>query len=141
MANQPLEIDLGPYSNSTPVDQKKATWRAPRHVYFGPRDPETGDMAEEPVYQHQEYPRLMYRLDAESGKIRAQMVNSSGEQAQLGEGWVKTPGELGYIGAPTLEDTFRMAEEARKFREEKEEEETLVKADAIIRRTEKAKGK
>jgi len=126
-----LEIDLGVHGVTTPV-QSKSTWKPPRHVYFGPRDPMTGDLGEEPVYVHQEYPRLVYKLDGE--KIKAAMINSAGELSALGEGWVKNPGELGYIGAPTLEQSFKMAEEEAARQRELEEKNAAIALGVAIKR-------
>lgn len=65
-------------------------FKAPRHVYFGPKDKDTGEPMEEPVYEYKEYPRVVYHAD-----MGAMDVNSDEELKALGEGWQKAP-----IGGP-----------------------------------------
>lgn len=67
-----------------------------KHVYFGPRDPITGDMMEEPRYEHQNYPRAMYH---ESGEV--EIVNSAEEQAALGSTWADSPAAFGVETHPS----------------------------------------
>jgi hypothetical protein len=90
----------------------KSSWRPPRHVFFGKRNPEDGTMEEEPVYVHQEYPRLIYKLDGDV--IKARLVHSDAERDPLlADGWAKTPADFGYIGAPSFEEVVKMREAAK----------------------------
>ena len=57
MAGTP--IDFGDIQQVPTPGQK---WKSPRHVYFGPKDHESGMMQDEPVYEHQEFPRMLYQL-------------------------------------------------------------------------------
>lgn len=90
----------------TQVEQK-SSYRPPRHVYFGKRDPETGMMEEEPTYVHQDYPRMIYKM--EGGGIVADIVNDDESlNDRLKDGWVKNPSELGYLTAPSFEQVLAM---------------------------------
>lgn len=84
-------------------------WEPPVHKYFGKKLP-NGKTEKEPVYTHQEYPRLMYAMT--DGKIKAREVNSEAEKLALGEGWEKTPAAFGYIGAPSFEETLMLKDKA-----------------------------
>jgi hypothetical protein len=91
------------YSGVLPTPAAKpTTWKAPRHVYFGPKDPETGQMADEPVYAHQDYPRHMYAAK-DGGGVRAIQVNSKDEEDALGEEWHYSPAKFGVLTAPSIE--------------------------------------
>lgn len=81
-------------------------WKPPRHVYFGPKDPNTGQMAEEPEYTHQEYPKTLYKLDGDV--IRALIVANAGEQSHLGAGWEQTPAAFGVLTAPSHDQLMAM---------------------------------
>lgn len=84
-------------------------WEPPVHKYFGKKLP-NGKTEKEPVYTHQEYPRLMYtQVD---GKIKARVVASEEEKIALGAGWEKTPAAFGYIGAPSFEEALAMKDKA-----------------------------
>lgn len=99
------EID---YSAVHPVEiPAPEDWDPPRHVFFGKKLP-NGKSEKEPVYVHQEYPRIMYaRPDADKAII-TKVVNSDAELQMLGDGWVKNPIALGYIGAPSQEEHLRL---------------------------------
>lgn len=75
-----------------------------KHVFAGPKDPETGEMLDEPVYVHQEYPRTLYHPDYTGwptvGKVFA---DEAAVAAALADGWVRNPGELGEFTAPSQE--------------------------------------
>jgi hypothetical protein len=87
-----------------------SSWRPPRHVYFGKRDPNTGVMDEEPAYVHQEFPRMIYQKRA--SRIVADVVTTQHQlDERLSDGWVKTPGELGLLTAPSFEQWQAMQEE------------------------------
>lgn len=128
-----LEIDLGVHGATTPPAATNSTWKPPRHVYFGPRGPD-GQMMDEPVYSHIEYPRLFYALSDDGKKIKATLVKSDEERDALGDKWVKMPGDLGYIGAPTLADTVRMAEEDAKEQLELAERNAAIALGEAIKR-------
>lgn len=102
----PIEIDYS--AIPSPATTQQTAWKAPRHVYFGPKDPNTGQMADEPVYVRtpgdpaQEFPRMLYKLDGE--KITASLVNGEDELTKaLSEGWKKSPADLGHYNAPSFE--------------------------------------
>lgn len=98
-----MEIDYSEIPQ-TPSTAKKESWRAPRHVFFGKKDPETGDMEVEPVYVHQELPRLIYKPHATEQKLVAKLVYTQPELDKLlDEGWGKNPGEFGVITSPSFE--------------------------------------
>jgi hypothetical protein len=69
-----------------------------KHVYFGPKDPNTGEMLPEPVYEYQEYPRDLYALV--KGELTVITIKSDEEYAALPPGWVKNPLELGVETCP-----------------------------------------
>lgn len=85
----------------------KSSYRPPRHVFFGKRDPETGMMEEEPKYVHQEYPRMVYKREAET--IIADLCHNDSDMTQfLNTGWVKSLAEVGYLSAPSFEEHLKM---------------------------------
>ena len=95
------DIDYSSIQETTPV--KARPWQPPRHVYFGKKDLETGMMEEEPKYVYQEYPRMMYKMGDEN--IEVTVIKSDEELKALGSEWVKTPAELGYLTAPSFEQS------------------------------------
>ena len=75
-----------------------------KHVYVGPKDPVTGEMMEEPVYVHQELPRMMYHPDYEGWPRVGKVFHTEEEVADaLAAGWVKSPADAGVITEPSLE--------------------------------------
>ena len=76
---------------------KKAGWKAPPRRYFGPKDPDTGEMLEEPEYEHTAYPKIMYHPDGDTIE-----VSSEDEHAALGAEWKETP--YGGLTHPSAED-------------------------------------
>lgn len=101
-----LSIDYSAIQ-SPAARQDENEWEPPVHKFFGKRLP-NGKTEKEPVYVHQEYPRMMYAL--KGGKIQAKVVNSDAEKDALGEGWEKNPAAFGYIGAPSFEQIQQMRE-------------------------------
>lgn len=100
-----MEIDYSRIPEA-PIEHK-SSYRPPRHVFFDRRDPETGMMAEEPKYVHQDYPRMIYKREGE--KIIADVIDNDTDLThRLNSGWVKNPGELGYLTAPSFEETLVM---------------------------------
>lgn len=111
-----LEID---YSQLAPVAgvSLDEDWEPPIHRFFG-KKLENGKQEKEPIYVHQEYPRLFYALQGD--KIVARLVHSDTELDKLGAGWEKNPSAFGHISAPSFEQIQAM-------REEKEAEKTFDK--------------
>ncbi len=68
------------------VPAKKAGWKAPPRKYFGPKDPETGERLDEPVYEHYDYPKTLYHPHAEPITVA-----SEDEHAALDKEWRETP--------------------------------------------------
>lgn len=117
---QELTIDYSKIQEK-PVETK-STWRPPRHVFFGKRDPETGSMEEESSYVYQEFPRMLY-LKREN-RIEATVVNSDDElTAHLADGWVKNPSEFGFLTAPSFD---QLKEMSKPKQEPKPENKTLT---------------
>lgn len=98
------EIDYSEIPQSA-VHRSEEEWEPPVHKFFGKSLP-NGKKEKEPVYSHQEYPRMVYAQ--ENGKIKARIVNSDEEYAKLGDGWEKTPAVFGYIGAPSFAEHLAM---------------------------------
>lgn len=120
---QELEIDYSQVQSVNPTVAADESWEAPPHKYFGPKDPKNGKRLPEPVYVHQEYPRMMYAK--EGGKIVAKLVKSDEEKEKLGADWKKNPGELGYIGAPSFDQVVEMRRKAEQGAKTGEKTETL----------------
>ena len=75
-----------------------------KHVYAGPKDPETGEMMEEPVYVHQDLPRMLFHPDYDGWPRAGKMFATEDEVASaLADGWVKSPAEHGVITEPSRE--------------------------------------
>lgn len=89
----------------TEVHRSEEEWEPPTHKFFGKSLP-NGKKEKEPIYVHQEYPRMVYAKTGE--KISARIVNSDLEFAKLGDGWEKTPAAFGHIGAPSFEEHLAM---------------------------------
>lgn len=102
-----LEIDYSeiPRNDAAPLQED---WEPPIHKFFGKKDAR-GKMEKEPVYYHQEYPRLMYAKRED--RIVAREVKSDEERAALGDGWETTPAVFGYIGAPSFEEALKLRDE------------------------------
>ena len=79
-----------------------SAWKPPRHVFFGKKDPNTGQMEDEPVYVHQDFPAFRYKKQPD-GRIVAAMVNNVDEDAALDSAWVDSPGKLGLVTHPSFE--------------------------------------
>jgi hypothetical protein len=101
-----MEIDYSAVPQ--PIVTKPSTWKAPRHVFFGKKDPETGSMEDEPTYSYVAVPAMMYKeMD---GKISAKIANTQAELTQMsGDGWKDSPAKFGHIGAPSFEQINEMA--------------------------------
>ena len=96
-----MEIDYSAVPQQIGV--KPTPWKPPRHVYFGRKDPETGQMEDEPVYTHQEFPRMLYKRDGD--RVSAIEVRTEQDKAaRLADGYVLTPREAGHLNAPSFEE-------------------------------------
>lgn len=74
-----------------------------KHVYYGPKDPVTGEMIEEPTYVHQNLPRMLFHPDYDGWPNSGKMFDTEEAVAEaLGDGWVKSPAEKGITTAPSL---------------------------------------
>lgn len=94
-----------------PTGTAEADYEPPRHVFFGKKDPSTGKMAKEPVYVHQAYPKMLFKL--ESGRIRVTIVDAErAHKIHQKDGWAESPAEFGYIGAPSQEQILDAKEAA-----------------------------
>jgi len=58
-------------NDANQVQERQLKSKAPKMVYFGPKDPVTGDPVEDPreSYVYQEYPRAMYHPELEPVQI------------------------------------------------------------------------
>ena len=94
-----------------PTGTAETDYEPPRHVFFGKKDPNTGKMAKEPVYVHQEFPKMLYK--AEDGRIRVTQVDSDrSAKVHLKDGWSESPEEFGLITAPSQEQILDAKEAA-----------------------------
>jgi hypothetical protein len=76
-------------------------WKPPKRAYFGPKDA-NGEMIDEPVYVHVEFPRAMYLL--EGNRMIVDLANDQeGKDALVAEGFRLTPGDWGIFTAPSVE--------------------------------------
>lgn len=91
------------------ANPSEESWEPPPHKYFGPKDAK-GKRIPEPVYTHQEYPRTVY--SRKDGKIIAKLVRSDEELKAIGSDWTKDLSSLGYIGAPSFEQSLAMKAKA-----------------------------
>lgn len=122
MSVQELSIDYSSIQEK-PVETK-STWRPPRHVFFGKRDPETGAMEDEGSYVYQEYPRMLYFK--RDDRIEATIVHSDEERDEkLKAGWAKNPSEHGFLTAPSFKQLQEMKEMADRAESVKAETKTL----------------
>lgn len=104
-----MEIDYS--AIEPPPASKTNAWKPPRHVYFGKKDPETGELESEPIYKHQDYPWMIYR--SVEGKISARIVQNKTEHDKYSaEGWKNSPAEFGLITAPSFDQALAMREAA-----------------------------
>ena len=88
----------------------------PRQVYFGPKDPVTGERQMElPAYVHQEYPRVMYHSGGEEPE---EIVHNEKEEAEFKA--------LGYQRTIPGRNTHPSAEEQKRY--DREDREAAKKA-------------
>ena len=95
-----MEIDFSAIPQQT--TSTPSTWKPPRHVYFGPKDPATGQMMDEPIYTFQAYPKMVYAKRED--RLVARIVNSKDEWDALGKGWSDSISSLGVTTAPSFEE-------------------------------------
>jgi hypothetical protein len=133
-----IEIDYSRVPGQNVPAPSDDGWEAPQHKYFGRKLP-NGKMEKEPVYVHQEFPRVMYGL--EGGKIVAAVVNSEHESMSLGKGWEKSPAAFGVITCPNHEQTLAMRAKERIESLEKSAEKAIDEreelADVVARKIDK----
>lgn len=108
-----VKIDYSQIAPVADVPRSEESWDAPRKVFFGKKN-ERGQMEKEPVYVHQEFPRMIYKWQEE--KIIANIVHNQKEKdAALADGWEVSLAEMGVITAPSHEQILEMkAREAQK---------------------------
>lgn len=89
-------------------------YKPPRHVYFGPKDPATGEPMDEPVYYHQHFPKAMFRLD-DDGNVESRTFVTQEALDAAGDEWVDSPAKLGVTTHPSQEEleAKREAERAK----------------------------
>lgn len=93
-----------------PTGTAEEDYEPPRHVFFGKKDAR-GKMEKEPVYHHQAFPKMLYKLEA--GRIRTTLVQDErGFKVYLKDGWSEDPADFGYIGAPSQEQILDAKEAA-----------------------------
>lgn len=104
-----IDID---YSAVKPPEADKTTaWgKAPKHVYFGPRDA-NGEMLPEPASTYAKFPRFMYAK--KDNGLAARVVASQAEQDALGAEWKESPAEHGIFTAPSFEQMQDVTSEKR----------------------------
>jgi hypothetical protein len=124
-----LEIDYSEIQQPSQVGGTRDDWEAPPRKYFG-KKLENGKTEKEPVYVHQEYPRLMYA--ERNGKITARIVKTEAERIGLGEGWETTPAAFGYIGAPSFDEALMLKDQAEKAAKAKAEADQVAQAEAVV---------
>lgn len=107
-----LEIDYSEIpQDAVPVIQED--WEPPIHKFFGKKDAR-GKMEKEPIYQHQEFPRLMYakrddRIVAREVKSEQDLIDL--KQCNPDTVWEKNPAAFGYVGAPSFEEALKLRDE------------------------------
>jgi len=73
-------------------------------------------MEDEPVYVHQEYPKMLYKVIGE--KLTAAIVNDDESlEKRTSDGWVTSPALLGILTAPSFDQIREMEESARRAAE------------------------
>jgi hypothetical protein len=102
-----IEIDYSAIPSGDTSAVAEEGWEAPAHKYFGKKLP-NGKMEKEPLYVHQEFPRMMYTQ--KNGKVSAKIVRNQEELDSLGDGWAKNPIAFGLITAPSFEQLVQAGE-------------------------------
>ena len=96
-------IDFSEIQQTIPQNPNAEQWEPPRHVVYGKRDQATGKMEQEPRYQYQPYPKMLFAKVGE--KLKAIVVQSEDEAAaKKAEGYEESPAAFGYVTAPTFEE-------------------------------------
>jgi hypothetical protein len=116
-----------------PASGKPSTHTPPRHVFFGKKDPNTGQMEAEPVYVHLSYPKMLYKPNA-AGRLAAIVVKDDVEhKAKIAEGFKESPADFGVVTAPSFEQhqAMKASDEASKAAAKVDAElEALAEAEA-----------
>lgn len=123
-----LELDFTEIETPFQANNEQ-DWDPPIRKYFGKKD-ERGRMIKEPLYVHQEYPRMVYAL--RDKKIVAKIVQSEEALLALGEGWEKSPAAFGYIGAPSFDQANQLRTERAEQTEAEESAATKRLADQLL---------
>ena len=103
-----IEIDYSgiPQAPST----APSAWRPPRHVFFGKKGAD-GIMEDEPVYVHQSFPCMLYKMRGET--VTACIVQDADQLAQrTADGWADSPAKFGIVTAPTFDQVAAMEAQA-----------------------------
>lgn len=79
---------------------------SPPHVYFGPKDPNTGKMLKEPPFTYAKYPKFLYQVNKDG--IEATLVNTAADEASLEGKWIANLADVGIYTAPSFEQTQEM---------------------------------
>lgn len=98
------EIDFSAIPTGA-VGGTQEDWEPPIHKFFGKKLP-NGKTEKEPVYAHQEFPKMLYAQ--RNGKITAKIVQSQLEADSLGSEWKTTPAAFGHVGAPSFEQHVQL---------------------------------
>lgn len=113
-----MEIDYSEVPQAPATTQSR--WIPPRHVYFGPKDAETGQMLPEPHYEHQDFPCFLYKQ--ENGKTKARIVKNADEKTALSaDGWAATPAAFGVVTTPSFEQRIASEQKRSPGRPKKED--------------------
>lgn len=94
------------------VQERQLKSKAPKMVFFGKKDPVTGEMEEDPRedYVYQEYPRAMYHKDHPPVQIESD--DDLAELNAMEPGWSKTPLEITCPSADQAAELARARAEA-----------------------------
>lgn len=112
-----MEIDTSNIQQAPAATQ--SSWRAPRHIYFGKKGAD-GVMEEEPVYAHQSFPKMIYKMRGEV--VLAEIVNNTVEhQDKLTAGWRDSPADFGIITAPSFDQIRAQGESQHESTEDASE--------------------
>lgn len=108
-----MEIDYSLIKEQPSQNVSQNSWKPPRHVFFGKKDPNTGMMEDEPVYQHQNLPAMLYIK--ENGRIKADIADSKEEyDEKVKLGFVDSPAKIGVVTSPSFEEVSQKSSEVAK---------------------------
>lgn len=86
---------------------KPSRWAPPRHVYFGPKDPDTGEPLPEPTYVYKEFPLMLYKLEGRKLKV---VVAKDGDEKgdRIGQGYRLSPADWGIVTCPSFDQLIEI---------------------------------